>query len=187
MTVLPPLRRKSMDVLASLPGCAWLRTKACGLPWLSHSSTQIAACSMSKADGLTGMSTKSATAIPGSISSILAGAVSTNTHSQPSLMRSSTASVVASTSNSLGFLVRPRRVHQLARLSWGSRSSSATRLLSSAARTASAEERVVFPVPPFVEASVITRNRGGCLGAIWYQPRYLVEAAPFGHAEWYQP
>ena len=76
ITVLPFCRRNCTDDFVSLPGCAWLSTKACALPWLSHNSTQIAACSMSKADGLTGMSTKSATAIPGSISSILAGAVS---------------------------------------------------------------------------------------------------------------
>jgi hypothetical protein len=41
-------------------------------------------CSMSNADGLTAINTRSATAIPGSIRSIRAGAVSTNTHSQPS-------------------------------------------------------------------------------------------------------
>ena len=44
---------------------------------------------MSKADGLVGISTRSATAMPGSISSSLAGPVSTNTHSHPSLMSSS--------------------------------------------------------------------------------------------------
>src|SRR5262249_14319138 len=90
------------------------------------------------------------------------GPVSMKTHCHPSLTRSPMASVVASTSNSFGFFTLPRRVHQLARLSWGSRSSSATRRLSSAARTASALESVVLPTPPLVLASVMTRNLAGC-------------------------
>ena len=166
-------------------------TKACGLPWISHSSTQMLACSMSKADGRVGISTRSATTMPGSIRSTLAGPVSMKTHSHPSAMSSSIASVVASISCSFGFLVRPRRVHQLARLSCGSRSSSATRLLSSAARTASALQRVDLPTPPFTLAKVTTRSRGGgCLGAIWYQPgrcqgRALKPRVGTNSATWY--
>src|SRR5262249_38177108 len=123
---------------------------------------------MSRAEGRIGINTRSATAIPGSIRSILAGPVSMNTHCQPLLTSNSMASAVASTSNSFGFFTLPRRVHQLARLSCGSRSSSATRRHSSAARTASALARVVLPTPPLVLASVTTRSRAGCLGAMWY-------------------
>jgi hypothetical protein len=49
---------------------------------------------------LQGISTRSAATMPGSISSIRAGGVSTKTHSHPWLTRSSIASAVASISNS---------------------------------------------------------------------------------------
>src|SRR5262249_16119126 len=134
-----------------------------------------------RAEGRVGIRTRSATAIPGSIRSIRAGPVSMKTHCQPSLTSSSMASAVASISNSLGFFVRPRRVHQLARLSCGSRSSSATRLLSSAARTARALESVVLPTPPLGLAKRMTRRRAGVVGM-----RYLEgeKAKSSGRATW---
>ena len=87
--------------------------------------------------GLVGITTRSLTATPGSIRSMLAGQVSTSTQWQPSLIGSSVASRAALTSNGFEFLRLAASTDQRGSPG-GSRSSNATRRRFSMARAARA-------------------------------------------------
>ena len=108
--------------------------------------------------------------MPDSIRSILAGPVSTNTHSQPSLMSSSMASTAASTSNSFGFLVLPRRVHQLASYP-GDRDRAAPRACSPLRRAQRGRcNRGLAHAALGVGEGDDAESWRRLLGAMWYQP-----------------